>query len=124
MDEMKDNRPLTFKISCWWGIGFSAVFLLYGAVTLVLGFLDRKYDDMATPLLFLVLGAVLLFVAYAYRSLKKWGWYGQIAVNGLIIVLALIGFNHYANLVLLVLAAAATGLMFSGPTKEYLFGRR
>lgn len=122
--ENKLRGPLKFRIAYWWGFGFAGVFLLYGAVSLVLGFLDRKYSELAQPFLFLMIGAVLMYLAWAYRELKTWGWYGQIAVNGLIILLALIGFRHTSNFVLLVLAAAALVLLFSSETRNYLYSRR
>ncbi len=123
-EEKKMSGPLKFRIAYWWGFGFSAVFLLYGAVSLVLGFLDRKYAELSQPFLFLMIGAVLMYLAYAYRELKIWGWYGQVAVNGLIVILAVVGFRHTANIVLLVLAAAALVLLLSSETRDYLYQRR
>ncbi len=123
-EEQKQSGPLKFRLAYWWGFGFAAVFLLYGAVSMVLGFLDRKYADMAAPFLFLMIGAVLMYLAWAFRELRMWGWYGQVGVNGLIILLALIGFRHTANLVLLVLAAVALVLLLSTETRNYLYQRR
>ncbi len=122
--EEREQRPLTFRLAFWWGAGFSAVFILYGAVTLVLGFLDRQYNNLAEPFVFLLIGIALISVAYAYVHRKRWGWYGEIAVNGLIILFALIGFKNYANIILLVLAAGALVLLLSNRTKVYLFGGR
>jgi hypothetical protein len=123
-EEKRMSGPLKFRIAYWWGFGFSAVFLLYGAVSLVLGFLDRKYAELAQPFLFLMIGAILMYLAYAYRELKIWGWYGQVTVNGLIVILALVGFRHMGNLVLLVFAAAALVLLLSNETRNYLYQRR
>lgn len=123
-EKNNDARPLPFKLAYWWSFGFAAVFLLYGAVTLVLGFLDRQYGSMAEPFGFLIIGLLLITVAYGLRNRKGWAWYGEIVINSLIILLALIGFQHYANLVILVLAAAALVLLLSGQTKRYLFQSR
>jgi lysylphosphatidylglycerol synthetase-like protein (DUF2156 family) len=123
-EKNSDPRPVRFKLAYWWSFGFAAVFLLYGAVTLVLGFLDRQYGGLAEPFGFLLIGILLITVAYGLRSRKGWAWYGAIVINGLIIVLAAIGFRHYANLIILVLAAAALVLLLSSDTKRYLFHGR
>jgi len=122
-EEKRLSGPLKFRIAYWWGFGFASVFLLYGAVSLVLGFLDRKYAELAQPFLFLMIGAILMYLAYAYRELKVWGWYSQIAVNGLIVVLSVVGFRHTSNLVLLAIAAIALFLLFSSETRNYLYQR-
>ena len=123
-NEEREQRPLTFRLAFWWGAGFAAVFILYGAVTLVLGFLDRQYNNLSEPFVFLLIGIALISVAYAYLHRKQWGWYGEIVVNGLIILLALMGFKNYANIILLVLAGGALALLLSKETKAYLFGGR
>jgi hypothetical protein len=123
-EKRPDDRPLTFKLAYWWGFIFALVYLLYGAVNLVLGFLDRQYGDLSTPFFFLLIGIILIVVAYAFRGRKMWGWYGEIAVNGLIIVAALFGFRHYSNLVLLIVAAVALVLLFAGETKRYVLEAR
>lgn len=120
----KPTSPLTFRLAYWWAFGFAAVFLLYGAVTLVLGFLDRQYGNLAEPLGFLLIGVLLVTLAYGLRNRQGWGWYGEVGVNGLVIILALIGFRHYANLIILAFAAAALGLLLAGETKRYLFSGR
>ncbi len=125
MSEVKNSTgPLTFRLSYWWAFGFAAVFLLYGAVTLVLGFLDRQYGSLAEPVGFLLIGVLLVTFAYGLRNRQGWGWYGELAVNGLVVVLAIIGFRHYANLIILVLAAVAIWLLLAGETKRYLFNGR
>ena len=118
--KVRDTRPLTFKLAWWWSFGFAAVFALYGTVSLILGFLDRKYGEMLQPVVFLIIGIVLLFVAYAFKGRKNWGWYGEVVVNGAIVLLALFGLGQFGNIVLLVLAGAAIGLLFAAPTRSYL----
>ena len=119
-----DDRPRNFKLAYWWAFGISGVYLLYGAVSLVLAFLDRQYNNLVQPFTFLVIGVVLITVAYAFRGRRRWGWYGEVAINGVIIILALIGFSHYINLVLLVLAGAALALVLSNDTRQYVLGSR
>lgn len=123
-EDQRPSRPLTFKLAYWWSFGFAAVFLLYGAVTLVLSFLDRQYANLAEPSGFVLIGILLLVLAYSFRNRQGWAWYGEIVINSLVILLALIGFQHYANLIILVLAAIALGLLLAGETRRYLFLRR
>ncbi|RKX25972.1 MAG: hypothetical protein DRP47_08965 [Candidatus Zixiibacteriota bacterium] len=61
-------------------------------------------------------------MAYAYIGLKTWGWYGQIVINGLIILLAIFGYSHYENIILMLLAGGGMAMLFSSQTKAYLFG--
>ncbi len=124
MSQQQAQIPFWFKISNWWAFGFALVFIIYGGVKMVLGFLDRNYNDVPQLFLFLILGIVLMMIAYAYRERKLWGWYGQIVINGLIIILALIGFRHYENIVLLVLAAISLFALFSQDTRNFLIKRQ
>ena len=124
MEEEKVSRPFTFQLARWHGFIFSAIFLVYGGVKIILGVLDRNYSDLGESLLFTVLGLVLISFAYAYNDLRKWGWYGLIAVNALVVVFAVIGYSHIENLVLLVISAVVLYALFSGQTKQYLFKGR
>ena len=124
MPEKKDDCPLTYRIAAWYGFIISGIFLLYGGVKIVLSILDRNYDDLSQPILFLVLGMILISFAFAYNELKKWGWYGLIVINSLIIISAAVGYDRYENIILLIFSAAALYALFSSSTKEYLFGRR
>ncbi len=121
MSEKKDDSPLTYRIAAWYGFIISGIFILYGGVKIILNILDRNYDDLSQPILFLVLGLVLVMFAFAYNELKKWGWYGLIVINSLIIISAAVGFRQYENMVILVISAAALYALFSSSTKEYLF---
>ncbi len=123
MSEKKDDCPLTYKIASWYGFIISGIFLLYGGVKIVLNILDRNYDNLSQPILFLVLGMILISFAFAYKELKKWGWYGLIVINSLIIISAVVGFRQYENIIILILSAAALYALFSSSTKEYLFRR-
>ena len=123
MSENKDDSPLTYRIAGWYGFIISGIFILYGGVKIILNILDRNYDNLSQPILFLVLGLVLVFFAFAFNELKKWGWYGLIAINSLIIISAAVGFKQYENIVILVITAAALYALFSSSTKEYLFRR-
>jgi len=121
MSKKKDDRPLTFKIANWYGIVFSAMFLLYGGVKVILSVLDHTYQNMGQPIVFALIGMVLFSFVLAYWELKAWGWYGLVGINGLVIVLALFNFSHYENLVLIVLSGIALFALLSPRTKHYLF---
>ncbi|MFQ5498588.1 MAG: hypothetical protein ACE5FH_02850 [Candidatus Zixiibacteriota bacterium] len=116
--------PFSFKLAKWYGYLFSAVFLLYGVVSIVLGFLDKSYDNLGTPIFFLVVGLILVGLAMAYRDLKRWGWYGQVVTHIVIMVFAAIGYGHFESIVLLVMSAIVLLALFSPNTKNcFSFGR-
>jgi hypothetical protein len=119
-----DDRPLTFKVAHWYGIILSVMFLLYGGVKVVLGILDHTYNDLAQPIIFALVGLVLISIVFAYRELKAWGWYGLVGINSLVILIALFGFSHYENIVLLILSGIALYALLSPQTKQYLFKRQ
>ncbi len=124
MESKKVSRPLTFQLARWHGFIFSAIFLVYGGVKIILGVLDRNYTDLGQSLLFVLLGLVLISFAYAYNELRKWGWYGLIAINALVVVFAIYGYSHIENLVLLVISGVVLYALFSAQTKRYLFKER
>ena len=123
MSENREDRPLTYRVAGWYGFIISGIFLLYGGVKIVLSILDRNYGDLSQPILFLVLGLILISFAIAYNELKKWGWYGLIVINSLIVLSAAVGYDRYENIILLILSGAALYALFSSSTKEYLFGQ-
>ena len=116
----KDPRPLTYKLPGWYALVFSIVFLLYGGVTVILGFLDHQYDELAEPIVFVAIGLVLITPTIAYREAKLWGYYGLVAVNALVVIVAVLDYRNHLNLVLLLLSAGALVALFSPATKEYL----
>jgi len=123
MPKKKDNRPLTYRLASWYAFIFSAVFLIYGGVKIILGILDRNYTELGQPIIFCLIGVALITVAFAYRELKTWGWYGLVAINSLVILLALFGFSRYENIILIVLSGVALYALFSSQTKQYVFKR-
>ncbi|MFQ5453619.1 MAG: hypothetical protein ACE5D6_05480, partial [Candidatus Zixiibacteriota bacterium] len=76
--DREDNLPITFKIAKWHGFIFSLIFLVYGGVKLILSFLDRNYNELGEPIIFCIIGLILISFAFAYNELKSWGWYGMI----------------------------------------------
>lgn len=124
LEANKDDRPLSVRLTVWWGYIFATMYLLYGGVKLVLSILDRQYGDMASPVLYLVIGLLLFMVAMAYRDSKHWGWYGLIALNGAIVILSLLGLSHVENRILLILALLALLGLLVPSTKDYILRNR
>lgn len=124
MTENKSNRPLTYRIAQWHGFIFAGVFLLYGGVTVILDTLDRNYDNLSQPILFGLLGAILISFAFAYKEMKRWGWYALVFVNSLVVIIGLLDLQQYENIVLVLFSAVALYALFAPSTREYLFHRR
>ncbi len=124
MSEQKKVGPLTYRIALWYGFIFAAIFLLYGGVKIILGILDRNYEEMATPILLAVLGLILIAFAFAYKEQKAWGWYGLIIINGLVVISAVLGITRYENIILLIVSAVVLYALFAPATKQYLFRQR
>ena len=120
MSEKSTNQPLTYKIGLWYGFILSGMFLLYGGVQIVLSFLDRNYSSMGQLIFYTIIGLILITFALAYKELKQWGWYGLIAINGLVVVLGLIGFQKYENIILLVISVGVIFSLLAKSTKNYL----
>ena len=117
----KETRPLTFRLAGWYAFIFSAVFLIYGVVKVILGFLDHNYGQLGQPIVFGLIGVGLISVAFGYRELKKWGWYGLVVINGIVIMLALLGYSQYENIILIVLSGGALYSLLTPQTKRYIF---
>ncbi len=124
MGNKKDERPVTYRLAMWYGFLFATLFMLYGGVKIILGFLDRNYAEMATPVTMLALGLVLLAPAIAFREMKTWGYYGLLVINFMVVILAAVGYQHYENLVALILSLGAVAALLAPATKVYLFERR
>ena len=110
--------PTLFAVVKWYGYIFALTFVLYGGVKLVLGFLDRNYENAEQLILFLLLGVILLVICFAFKDRKVWGWYGMMSINGLVVLLALFGLSNIFNVVLLVLSLAALGALFLPAIKD------
>ncbi|MFZ1683940.1 MAG: hypothetical protein WAU88_07375 [Candidatus Zixiibacteriota bacterium] len=119
-----EATPITYLFTKWWAYIFCAMFLLYGGVKLILGFLDKNYADVTTPITYLAVGLILAILATAYRDQRSWSWYGLVGVNILVAILAVMKLSFIGNIVLLIIAGAALAALFAPATKGYLFGRR
>ncbi len=117
--QIEPETSLSFRIAGMYGLIFSCCFLIYGAVKIVLGFLDRNYTDMGNPIFYLIVGLVLIAFVIAYREFKKWGWYGMVAINGLVVILGIVMYNHYIDIITLVLSGIVLYFLFSKSTRQY-----
>jgi hypothetical protein len=115
------GQPLTFVVAKWYSYIFAMTFLLFGGVNIILGVLDRDYSNTPQSLVFLIVGVVLITICVGFRDKKHWGWYGLIAVNGLVVLGALIGYGDTLNLVFLILSLVCLGLLFAPGTKAEIF---
>ena len=123
LSEEAPHGPWPFVAVKWYGYILAAIYLIYGGIKIVLAVLDRNYADMVTPVLFGGLGLILLVVVYAYRDRKLFGWYGLVAINGLVIILSIFSIKQY-GLILLILSAAALAALLAPITKAYFPARR
>ena len=116
------GRPVTYAISSIYGFLFALSFVLYGGVKVILSFLDHTYDTMSDPIIFTILGLLLMSFAIAYRDLKNWGWYGLIGVNAMVILLGLISISKDGNIAVVLFSAAALYGLLAPSTRECLSG--
>ncbi len=123
-DKKKDKGPMSYQIARWHGIVFSAIFLIYGVVKIILGILDRNYSDMVEPFMFLLLGLILVSFVIGFTELRKWGWQGLVVINGLVVLLSLIGYAHVESYLLLIASAVVLYLLFSAETRGHLLKGR
>ena len=109
-----------FNIALWFGYIFSGIFLLYGGVQIVLSFLDRNFTDLFQLIVFTIIGLVCIAFVIAFQELKQWGWYGLIGLYSIIILLGIIGYAHYENIIIAICSAIALYALFASETKNYL----
>ncbi len=114
------GRPVTYAISSVYGFMFALFYILYGGIKVILSFLDHTYDSMSEPILFAILGLLLMSFAIAYRDLKNWGWYGLIGANSVVILLGLISISEAGNIAVVLFSAGALYGLLAPSTRECL----
>lgn len=124
MTKSLSKYPLTFVLAKWYGIIFSAFFIIYGGVKMVLGFMDHNFTDFPQSFMALLIGLILAAIVYAYRELKTWGWYGMVAVHSLVVINMLFAITDPVNIILLILSAATVGLLSAPATRDLVFHGR
>jgi hypothetical protein len=123
MTDKNKQAPLSFKLAGWYGMIFASCFLLYGGIKIILSILDRNYSDLGNPIIFSIFGLILISFAIAFRDLRKWGWYGMIVINSLVVVGALVMYQYYADIILVILSGITLYFLFSPSTRTYLAGK-
>ena len=120
-DEDKVHRPWTFVVPKWYGYILGLMFALYGGVKIVLGALDHTYEGVGQLGIFLLLGIFIMGLAFGFRDTRRWGWYGLVTVNGLVVLISLWGLRNPYNVLFLILSVASLGLLFMPGTKTEVF---
>ena len=118
MTARTEHAPVTFRIAKWYGFIFAIFYLLYGGVSIILGVLDRNYDNMAQPFIFLLAGVVFISFAFAFVEGKKWGWYGLVALNCLAVLGSLFSLGYIESYVLIALSFGALAALFAPATRK------
>jgi len=85
--------------------------------------MDHNYETLRDPIIFTIIGGILIFIALAYRDLKSWGWYGMIAVHSLAIIGSLFGITRPENIAVLVLSGLALFGLLAPATKAAISTR-
>jgi len=113
-----EQLPVTFRIAKWYGFVFAICYLLYGGVSIILGVLDRNYDNMAQPFIFLLAGVVFISFAFAFVEGKKWGWYGLVGLNCLVVLGSLFSLGYVESYVLIALSFGCLAALFAPATRN------
>lgn len=114
------QSPITYKIALWYSFIFSSVFVVYAAVSTILAILDRNYVNISQPIMFGLLGAVLISFSFGFKELRKWGWYGLIAINSMVIIYGLFDLQESLNIVLMIFSGGVIASLFTPSTKDWL----
>ncbi len=117
------GRPITYAISSVYGFVFALFFLIYGGVKVILAFMDHNYETLRDPILFTIVGIILIALAMAFRDLKNWGRYGLIVVNSLVVIVASFAITRPENMALLLLSGLSLYGLFAPATKACLNGQ-
>jgi hypothetical protein len=124
MTQKNGTGPVMFEVARWHGYVLAAIFLIYGGVKIILGILDRSYGDFGTCVAFIVIGLVVVSFALAYHQQRRWGWYGLIVINALVVIGAIAGYSHVENVVLMLVSAIVLYFLLSSETRSYLLKGR
>ena len=85
---------------------------------MALAVLDRNYTGMMPLFYFAALGVAQYFFAFAYRDCRKFGWYGLVMINALVVVLSLLTLRQQFSLVWMICSALAVVALFTPSIKE------
>ncbi|MBI5265859.1 MAG: hypothetical protein HY851_01380 [candidate division Zixibacteria bacterium] len=114
----QSGRPLIFLAVKWYAYVFAGMYVLYGGVKIALSMLDRNYTDMVTPIFFGAMGIAQYLFAFAFRDQRKFGWYGLVIINALVIVLSIFTLKERFSTIAPLCSALALAALFAPPVKE------
>ncbi len=116
--ENKTSTPVQVEVVKWYSYIFALFYILYGGVSIVLGFLDRKYDQLQMPFIFLLLGIVLVIIAAGFSKKEQWGYKGVLGINIMIAAGCLFSLGQIESYVLLILSLATIGALMIPNSKS------
>jgi uncharacterized membrane protein HdeD (DUF308 family) len=102
----------------WYAYTLAGMYVLYGGVMIALSFLDRNYADMYTPLYFGAMGIAQYWFAFAFRDQKKYGWYGLVTINALVILLSIFTLKERFSMIAPLFSVLALRALFAPSLKE------
>ena len=120
MSRTNNKEMLPFLYIKWYGYIFSLFYILYGGVSIVLGMLDRNYEEFEWKFFWLLLGIVLALITHAFAEKKRWGWIGLIAINCGVLVFAAFTLQHQETYVLIIFSGLSLAALFARQTKKCL----
>jgi len=115
-------RPLPFIVAKWYGYVFSTMFLLYGGVKMIFGWLDHDFSNYGSYAIFFAFGSLFMMISFAFRDQKSWGWYGLTAFSSIASVWSLFTLSREGSLALLVLSIFGLVALLWPSTRRELFG--
>jgi len=120
MDSTIQSTSWTFSATKWYGYIFAAMFILYGGVSIILKVLDHALtpENFIQPFLLGLLGIVLMSVVYAFAEGKKWGWYGLVAMNALILIGSLFKIAEIESILIGILSLGALAALLAPETRR------
>ena len=116
--EQTGHSPFIFGAVKWYAYIFASMYVLYGGIKIALAVLDRSYTGMMPLFFFGALGIAQFLFAFAFRDRRKFGWYGLVIINALVVALSLISLRQQFSVVWLIFSALAVVALFTPSIKE------
>jgi hypothetical protein len=120
MEDSK-SKDLELKILYWYGLIFGGMYILYAAVSIILSFLDRTYEDLGSNFVIFLYGVPFIIFSNGLRNRRRWGWIGYTALMALILVLSFLASLDVYRIAVLVLSAAAMVLLLLPSVRKHFF---
>jgi hypothetical protein len=122
----KAEGPWTFKLAKWYGYILAASLLVTGGVDIVLGILDKKYDNFSQNFLLLLIGLIIALIATALKDQKPWAWFGMTGVCSILLIAALVQLSSlvFFDVAVIVLTLITLIALLMPQTRKYASGHR